>query len=91
MPAIIIYGPQGCGKTLRAADMKAHYKATRVVDLDEQRYQAPRDGDVILTNDPAMLDRTSRYGVPCTAVRFEDFLAEAGLVEKHAKETGWRA
>lgn len=32
---VIVYGPQGCGKTLRAEEMRQHFMLDRVVELDE--------------------------------------------------------
>lgn len=84
--AVIIYGPQGCGKTLRADDMKAHYGKARVVDLDHFAYQRLPEDAVVLTNAPMPAGKVQRYNQPVAIVSFDAFLAEAGLVEKHAEE-----
>jgi hypothetical protein len=92
--AVIIYGPQGCGKTLRADDIKAHFKASRVVDLDElgvRPYISGRKreqpvvpaGTVALTYDEG-LAREAAERSNGEAWAFEDFLRCAGLTEKHA-------
>jgi RecA/RadA recombinase len=92
--AVIIYGPQGCGKTTRADDMKAYFKAQRVVDLDElgvRPYIGGRKreqpivpaGTVALTCDEG-LAREAAERSNGEAWDFKDFLRKAGLEEKHA-------
>jgi hypothetical protein len=86
MQAIVIYGPQGCGKTLRADDMKAYFGKARVVDLSEFAYQRLPEDAVVLTNAPIPAGKMQRYEQPVQCVSFDAFLREAGLVEKHAAE-----
>lgn len=51
MALVIIYGPQGSGKTKHAEALKQHFGCTRIVEWDERpQGQALRDGDLALTN-----------------------------------------
>jgi hypothetical protein len=84
--AVIIYGRQGCGKTLRADDMKAHFGKARVVDHAEFLYHRFPADAVVLAQGDGWAGNTQRYGEPVTAISFEQFLRDAGLVEKHAEE-----
>lgn len=60
---LIVYGPQGCGKTTRAQQIADFFGLTRIVDngVDESG-QAWSAGDVVdsntlvLTNDPTRYD-----------------------------------
>ncbi|WP_339678286.1 hypothetical protein [uncultured Zhongshania sp.] len=49
MKPTIIHGPQGCGKTSRATEIKAAFGAQRVVD-DWRPGIALVPGDIALTN-----------------------------------------
>ncbi len=48
--SIIVYGPQGCGKTRHAEELRAHFGLTRVVD-DYVLGPLPDDA-LVLTNIP---------------------------------------
>ena len=53
---VIVYGPQGCGKTLNAEKLRKYFGCTHVVELDEQRRRQLHDGALHLTHeDPATL------------------------------------
>lgn len=64
---IIVYGPQGCGKTTHAAALAAHYGKSRIVDDWEQGGRL--DGDTLaLTNVPH-----------AGTMSFLDAVADAGI------------
>jgi hypothetical protein len=48
MNIVIIYGPQGCGKTRRTQQFKDHFKCARVID-DWNGIDPLQDGDLALT------------------------------------------
>ena len=53
---VIVYGPQGCGKTLNAERLRKYFGCTLVVEMDEQRRRQLHDGALHLTcEDPATL------------------------------------
>jgi nicotinamide riboside kinase len=55
--AVIIYGPQGSGKTQHAEVIARAYGKTRIIDGYDVRkayQQAFPDDALVLTNDPAM-------------------------------------
>lgn len=70
-PSVIVYGPPGCGKTRSAQRLMAHFRLTKLVELDDQPvgYKAPRNGTLLLTTkQPSELKRydlavLSFYGV----------------------------
>lgn len=75
--ATIIYGPQGCGKTVNAQALAAHYGKTRVIDYDGRT--APRSYDpdtLVLTNVP----------LP-GAIHFDDAMRAADLASRSSPQT----
>jgi predicted AAA+ superfamily ATPase len=51
MSVVIIYGPQGCGKTSLAQQLKAHYGCDRIIeDWYPSRQVDLQDDDLVLTN-----------------------------------------
>ena len=54
-PSVIVYGPQGCGKTRMAEVMRQHFLLDRVYDRDgpplSSHRQLPKTGHLILTNE----------------------------------------
>jgi len=65
---VVIYAPQGCGKTRNAAALAAHYEKKVVVD-DYDSSQALTPGALHLTNDPSVTG----------AIPFDQALREASL------------
>ena len=58
-PSYIVYGPQGCGKTMHAQRIAKHLGCTQVVDSDTCMSQRnvyaqfePQAGTLYLTNEP---------------------------------------
>ena len=49
---VIIYGPQGCGKTRNAEALAAHFGCTSIVDNWDGESEVP-DGALALTSEPA--------------------------------------
>jgi Cdc6-like AAA superfamily ATPase len=51
---LVIYGPQGSGKTLNAEALAQHYERANVIDTWEQdgRHSDVRHGDLVLTSAP---------------------------------------
>lgn len=63
MSIVIVYGPQGIGKTTHGEALRRHYKCSRVVEWEGGPL---REGDLALTNE------SPPYDVPgATAVAFE--------------------
>ncbi len=48
--SIIVYGPQGCGKSRHAAKIAAHFGLTQIVDDWDGRSGVPANGALVLTN-----------------------------------------
>ncbi|HYE39912.1 MAG TPA: hypothetical protein VEB23_08270 [Ramlibacter sp.] len=64
--SIVIYGPQGCGKTLNGDKLARYFGLQRVVDdgLDLGGHvRVPASGALVLTNDPEELRRRAPAGV----------------------------
>lgn len=55
MITVIVYGPQGSGKTTNAEALRKHFGCSRVVD-DWHYGDLICKGDLILTNDNAVLE-----------------------------------
>lgn len=51
--AVIVYGPQGCGKTQNSAVIAAHFNCSRVIDGWAPGDSAP-EGALVLTNVPGV-------------------------------------
>jgi len=49
MKSVVIYGPEGCGKSLLSQDMKKHFGCTAVVDGWDGEADLP-DGVLAITN-----------------------------------------
>lgn len=51
--SVIVYGPQGCGKTRRGEELRKLFMLDRIVELDErpaERQRADTTGTLYLTN-----------------------------------------
>lgn len=50
-PSIIVYGPQGCGKTRNGAALAKAYGFDRVVELEDWPFRGkpPREGALLLS------------------------------------------
>lgn len=70
MSPVIIYGPQGCGKTLNGEELRKAFGCTEVLELDDCKpYQgrnawALKNGTLYLTSDPGVAMRFSTIAVP---------------------------
>jgi MoxR-like ATPase len=78
-PTVIIYGPQGCGKTRNAEQLRQAFGLERVIELDDGDTQAiPSHGALVLTNRD---DATSmRAPWPCRRMSFDQAMSHAGMV-----------
>lgn len=65
MEAIIIHGPQGCGKTTAAQHLKAKYGAQRVVD-------EWRPGVTLLPGDLALTNLKPPFALRARAIAFSE-------------------
>lgn len=73
MSALIVYAPQGAGKTTHAEALRKHYGCARVVD-DWHLGDKVCEGDLMLTNDESVLTAAVRRRVGL--VTLEQALAE---------------
>lgn len=48
--SVIVYGPQGCGKTRNAEALRIHFGLSTVCEADEWKVQPPLTDALILTN-----------------------------------------
>lgn len=48
---VIVYGPQGCGKSLNAEKLRKGFGLDRVIDDWDGRERLPRHGALVLTHD----------------------------------------
>jgi len=68
---VIVYGPQGIGKTTHGEALRRYYKCSRLVEWEGEPL---REGDLALTNE------LPPYNVPgATAVPFETAKRALGL------------
>ena len=55
--SVVIYGPQGCGKTRNAETLRTAYRLDRVIEADDHNGRSPLDvpatGALVLVCDPA--------------------------------------
>jgi|AZIG01.1.fsa_nt_gi hypothetical protein len=75
MSMLILYAPQGAGKTRHAEALRKHYGCVRVVD-DWKVGDLAGEGDLMLTNDESVLTAAVRRRVD--VVTLEQALAEMG-------------
>ncbi len=52
--SVIVYGPQGCGKTRNAEILKKHFGVNHIIDGWQRNMKAPSFDHLILTNDLTM-------------------------------------
>jgi hypothetical protein len=50
MKSVIVYGPQGCGKTRNAEKIRSHFGLKYILDGFTPGDQAPREDTLILTS-----------------------------------------
>lgn len=62
MSMVIVFAPQGAGKTTHAEALRKHFGCTRVVD-DWQVGDLTGEGDLMLTNDEQVLTAAVRRRV----------------------------
>lgn len=62
MSIVIVYAPQGAGKTTHAEALRKHYGCVRVVD-DWKVGDLTCEGDLMLTNDESVLTAAVRRRV----------------------------
>lgn len=82
-PSVIVYGPQGCGKTRHAEALAAHYGLRKIVDsegmLDQDAMRHRVDALILVqASTPPEFDAgalASLYRI----VSFENACAEAGI------------
>ncbi|SDH41696.1 MULTISPECIES: hypothetical protein [unclassified Duganella] len=70
--AVFIYGPRGVGKTKNAEALMAHYGKSQALDYDHDTKPIPQDAIIFLLEPNPNFPR---------AIKFEDAMREAGLVE----------
>lgn len=75
MSMLIVYAPQGAGKTMHAEALCKHYGCVRVVD-DWMVGELTGEGDLMLTNDESVLTSAVRRRVD--VVTLEQALADMG-------------
>jgi MoxR-like ATPase len=76
--SVVVFGPQGCGKTLHAEALRRHFGLVEVWDAGED-YGKPVEprGVLVLCTDPAFLPLTARRTL--RRVSFHQAAAEAGI------------
>lgn len=60
MTITVIYGPPGSGKTTNASYLKGKYGAKRVIDEWPHTDTIPKDGDLLLTQQPSTAPQGAR-------------------------------
>ncbi|MFC6351270.1 hypothetical protein H7691_06545 [Stenotrophomonas sp. CW117] len=50
--SVIVYGPQGSGKSLHAEKLRQHFGMERIIENWNGSDPFPRDGALVLTNNP---------------------------------------
>lgn len=50
--SVVIYGPQGCGKTMHAEALREHFELDQVVDEWDGQSRFPHTGALVLTHNP---------------------------------------
>ena len=75
---VVIYGPQGCGKTRNAQALAAHFGCSRIVD-DWDGQSKIEDGCLVLISSIVFGFKAPALPVGCRFVAFSKAMAEAGL------------
>lgn len=82
--SIIVYGPQGCGKTLLAQDIAKHFGLIRIIDAETfttRLVQENPTDTLLLTNErPAWLNPDYELAGARRVCDFFDVIKEAGLL-----------
>lgn len=75
---VVVHGPQGCGKTIYAEALAAHFGCSNVAD--------EWDGTDPLPNGTLALTSAPRIALPrsATVIHFDVAMAEAGLLSAAA-------
>lgn len=78
-PTVIIYGPQGCGKTRNAEQLRQAFGLERVIELeDSPSNRIPDRGALVLTNRDDATSMPAPW--PCRRMSFDQAMAHAGIV-----------
>lgn len=71
--SIVIFGPQGCGKTRNAKKLASYFGLTQIVDADDEGISELRGSALILTNGYAKIPPRFRR------ISYESAMRQAGL------------
>lgn len=80
--SIIIYGPQGCGKSMNAESLAKFFERPIIIDEWVSGEALPKHNAIILTTQPQKICR----GRGCLTMSFDKAMDLAGLKESWAKE-----
>lgn len=74
-PSVIVYGPQGCGKTRHADALRKHFELDKIYDQDcapvTSFHDLPKSGHLILTHErpPATCRRAMSFDAAMQRLR----------------------
>lgn len=79
--SIIIHGPQGCGKSMHAAELAKHFGLRKIVELDDYpRQKIHKTDHLYLTSFKPSADTDICRRV----MSFDQAMRQAGLSDRHA-------
>lgn len=79
--AVIIYGPQGCGKTTHAEKLARHFGKQQVIEADDWRQPTFPDDALVLTNSAKLAyTHSERHGA--SVYEFSEALLDAGADQR---------
>lgn len=72
--SVVVFGPQGCGKTLNAEKLRRHFGLQTVIDNGwDWNTPVPREGALVLTN----MQPTERFASDRNVFAYADAIAAA--------------
>lgn len=80
--SVVIYGPQGCGKTLHGPELARHYRLREILDDGLDLSAHKRDGLPAQDHLVLLVERPRRVPAGVRVVPFDQAMREAGIRNK---------
>lgn len=81
-PSVVIYGPQGCGKSLHGPELADHYGVRHILDEGLDAYVHKREGLPAHGHLVLCVERPRRLPPGVRVIPFDQAMREAGIPDK---------